>query len=85
MKPTVTQVRSHIFTADGKYARYEKDCINDYGELRGYWKEQCPLADTKAIWAKYANAIEEATESFNPTFVRYDNKNYFYDFYHDPH
>ena len=83
MKPTVTQVRCHIFTPDGGYARYEKDCINDYGEIRGRWKEQCPVG--KSIWGKYSAAIEDATESFNSTFVRYDDNYYYYDFYHDPH
>lgn len=85
MKPTITQVRSHIFTANGEYSRYEKDCINDYGEVRGKWKEQCPLSNTKAIWAKYYAAIEDATNSFNSAYVRYDTNNYYYDFFHDPH
>ena len=83
MKPTITQVRSHIFTANGEYARYTKDCINDYGELRGYWKEAASV--NKSVWAKYYAAVEDATNSFNSAYVRYDTNNYYYDFFHDPH
>jgi coproporphyrinogen III oxidase len=82
-KPTISQVRCHIFAPNGDYARYEKYCVDDYGQLACRWIEK-PIRNT-SIWTKYANELDSVITDLNSNYVRYDSNNYYFDFYHDPH
>lgn len=85
MYPTISQVRCHIFTPGNtnNYARYEKYCVNDYGQIMEKWTEK--VAVNGNLWAKYANIMDSVVNDIDSEYIRYDNHNYYFDFYHDPH